>query len=204
MKKSAFDYRFIIGLFLAHVVMYLTFKDKAIFWYMFTAATLFLISYAILHEKTENQASFLSYFLYGMVSGLLIFSLFWVGNFLIDFFHLPFAKGISRLYNSFSPTEIWHYIVLFLIIVPGEELFWRGFIQKRLTNVLSHSYIGVLIASLLYASVQIYSGSFIHFLAALVAGIFWGILYLWKKSMPLIILSHLVFDLFIFILFPFR
>lgn len=204
MKKFAFDYRIIFGLLLAHVLMFITFHDKAIFWYMFTATMLILISYSIIHERSVNQTSFFAYILYGLVSGIVLFAIFWMGNFIINLIHLPFAREISILYNNLSPKGIWHYIVLFLIIIPGEELFWRGFIQKRLTNLFNRTNASVLIASFFYASVQVYSGSFIHFFAAFVAGVFWGYLYLWKKSMPLLIISHLVFDFFLFILFPFR
>jgi uncharacterized protein len=202
-KKFTIDYRIIIGLILAHLFMYITFQDKAIFWYMFTATMLILISYAILHEKIDDEASFIAYSVYGLLSGVILYALFWTGNALINVFHLPFDQEISRLYNRFSPNQIWHYIVLLLFIVPGEELFWRGFIQKRLSKYTGTTY-SILIAAVLYASVQIYSGTFIHLIAALMAGIFWGALYTWKKSMPLIIISHLIFDLFLFILFPFR
>lgn len=203
MKKFTIDYRIIIGLILAHLFMYITFQDKSIFWYMFTATMLILISYSILHEKIDDEATFLTYSLYGLLSGIILYALFWTGNTLINVFHLPFDKGISKLYTRFSPTQIWHYIVLLLFIVPGEELFWRGFIQKRIaryTGVTS----SILLAALLYASVQIYSDTFIHLIAAFIAGVFWGGLYAWKKSMPLVIISHLIFDLLLFILFPFR
>ncbi|KAA9026458.1 CPBP family intramembrane metalloprotease [Niallia endozanthoxylica] len=183
--------------------MYITFQDKAIFWYMFTATMLILMSYSILHEKSDHQVSFLLYSMYGVFSGIILFAIFWTGNFFIQFFHLPFNKEISRLYTSFAPKQIWHYVVLLLFIVPGEELFWRGFIQKRLTKLMNVKY-SILLASVFYASIQVYSGYFIHALAALLAGLFWGALYAWKKNLPLVVISHLTFDVFIFILFPFR
>ncbi|MCQ6275077.1 CPBP family intramembrane metalloprotease [Bacillus sp. V3B] len=183
--------------------MYITFQDKAIFWYMFTATMLILISYSILNEKVDDESTFLTYSVYGIFSGIILYALFWTGHLLIDVFHSPLDKEISRLYTRFSPSQIWHYIVLLLFIVPGEELFWRGFIQKRLLKSMGVTY-GILLAAVLYASVQIYSDTFIHLIAALIAGTFWGALYAWKKSMPLVIISHLTFDLLLFILFPFR
>jgi uncharacterized protein len=60
----------------------------------------------------------------------------------------------------------------------------------------------VIASSLMYASVSLYSGEWILVLAAVISGLFWGSLYIWKRSIPLVIVSHLVFDLFIFILFP--
>ena len=87
--------------------------------------------------------------------------------------------------------------------VLGEELFWRGFVQNRLSKFMDNPY-SILIGAILYASVQIYSGTFIHIFSALFAGLFWGFLYSWKRSIPLVVVSHLIFDLFIFIAFPFR
>ena len=39
-------------------------------------------------------------------------------------------------------------------------------------------------------------------LAAIVAGLIWGALYEWKKSLPLVIVSHLVFVLLLFLILP--
>ena len=57
---------------------------------------------------------------------------FGLGDAMIQLFNLPFEKEISSLYKAFAPVSLWHYIVLLFIIVPGEEIFWRGYIQKRL------------------------------------------------------------------------
>lgn len=204
MNKLSIDIRLIIGLVIAHLLMYFTFQDRTIFWYMFTATWLLLMSYAIFYLKADAKSSFLTYSLYGIVSGIILFALFWTGNFLISLLHLPFAGEISRLYRYFAPSQIWHYIVLFLFIVPGEELFWRGFVLKRMLVSKISMKSSVILAAILYASVQLYSGYFIHFAAALIAGLFWGFLYAWKRSLNMIIISHLVFELLVFVLFPFR
>ncbi|MBP3038398.1 CPBP family intramembrane metalloprotease [Bacillaceae bacterium Marseille-Q3522] len=183
--------------------MYYSFQDRSIFWYIVTACVLFLISYSIFHEEIEDRISPSQYFIVGTISGLLLFGLFWAGFQIINLFHLPYINSIEALYKRFAPSALWHYIVLMLIIIPGEEIFWRGFVQKRLAKMMKTSW-AIVAASLLYASVQLYSGFAIHFIAALIAGTFWGILYAWKKSMPLVIVSHLIFDLFLFLLLPFK
>ena len=48
---------------------------------MFTAAMLLLMSYAMYHLKTDDSFSFLTYSLYGIISGIFLFALFWFGNF---------------------------------------------------------------------------------------------------------------------------
>ena len=88
-----------------------------------------------------------------------------------------------------------------LVIGPGEELFWRGFLQRRLQAQAGPGR-GLVLATLLYAAVHIASSNPILVLAAFVCGLFWGLLYLRYQSMLLNMLSHLIWDLAIFLLLP--
>ncbi|EIJ81701.1 CAAX amino terminal protease family protein [Bacillus methanolicus PB1] len=203
MKKCASDLTLIIGIILAHLLLFFTFKDKSVFWYMLTASMLLLISYSIVKENFDDHASFINFLSYGIGSGLVLFGVFLAGNGLIDGLHLPFKNDVNKLYNRFSPTEIWHYIVLILVIIPGEEIFWRGFVQKRISRHLNRT-LSIAIAALLYASVNIYSEFMILPFAAFISGIYWGFLYAWKKSISLVIVSHLVFNLFLLVFMPLK
>jgi uncharacterized protein len=201
MKNRFIDLRLIAGYILAHALMYFTFSDRAIFWYIFTGSLLVLITFAMFQEDVDDEASFFKYISMGVLSGLLLYALFWLGVQIFDLFNLPFEKSIKNLYRWFAPTLFWQYLALILVAAPGEELFWRGFIQKRLLRYFGP--IGsITIGALLYASVHIYSGTFILMLAAFLSGLLWGALYMWKKSMPLVIVSHIVFDIMIFIILP--
>jgi uncharacterized protein len=203
MKNWMADRRLILGILIAHLLLFFTFEDKAVFWYIFTASMLVLISYSIIYEEIEDNAATLQYLSLGIASGLGLYGLFWMGSFLIDVLNLPLSNQISRLYSRFSPDIFWHYIVLVLIIAPGEEIFWRGFIQKRLSKYFSMK-MTIGLSVLLYTSVHFYSGEFILVLAALIAGLAWSALYAWKRSMPLVIVSHIVFDLLLFVFLPLR
>jgi len=88
-----------------------------------------------------------------------------------------------------------------LVIGPGEELFWRGFLQ-RIWEGRFGKYSGFLLCVLMYAFVHLGSGNVILVLAAAVCGLFWGGLYLWKKSVLLVAVSHAVWDVLIFLIFP--
>ncbi len=204
MKETFTNWRFILGLVIAHVLIYFAFSQSKVFWYIITGAMLFLIAFVILQEETDDRLSVGRYLLYGLLSGVLIYIIFWIGNFLIDLFHIKyFSKQVTKLYRLFAPEHILHYIALILILIPGEEIFWRGFVQKHLLKNTT-MWKSVIISSLLYASVQIYSGYFILIIAAFICGIFWGYLYATKRSLPLVIISHLVFDLLLLVLFPLR
>ncbi|WP_075981118.1 CPBP family intramembrane glutamic endopeptidase [Bacillus massilinigeriensis] len=202
MKRCALDLRLIVGLLMAHLLILLTFQTTVVFWYLFTASMLFLISYSTFRDELDKEAPFFYALIIGLISGVILFAVFWVGNALIHWLHLPLQSQIETLYDTYSPKVAWHYIVLVLIIIPGEEIFWRGFVQRRLSKYLNFP-TTVILSVLLYTSVQFYSGTLILPLAAMISGILWSMLYTWKKSVPLVIVSHLIFDLLLFILFPF-
>lgn len=201
MKKFFLDPRLIIGLIIAHALIFFSFHDKAIFWYIFTGSVLVLISYAMFQEEVDDDVSFIRYIFLGAITGLLLYFVFWLGIRGMKILHLPFETSLKNLYKWFAPTLFWQYLALVLVAAPGEELFWRGFIQKRLSNKFTPIF-SILVASILYASVHIYSGSFLLVLAAFISGLVWGYLYLRKKSMPLVIVSHIIFDLMLFIILP--
>lgn len=198
-----FDPRLITGLIISHALMYFTFYDRAIFWYIFTGSLLVLITYAMFQEAVDDEASFFKYLSIGTVTGLILYLVFWMGIQAFDLLNLPFGNSVNKLYRWFAPELFWQYLALILVAAPGEELFWRGFVQKRLLH-----YFGplpsIFIGSMLYASVHVYSGTLMLMLAAFLSGLMWGALYLWKRSMPLVIVSHIVFDIMIFIILPLK
>ena len=89
-----------------------------------------------------------------------------------------------------------------LIIGPGEELFWRGYLQRNFQERWG-GWKGFLAATAVYALVHAGSGNPMLVLAAAVCGLFWGYLYLRTKSILLVLISHTIWDLAVFILFPF-
>ncbi|WP_251553820.1 CPBP family intramembrane glutamic endopeptidase [Neobacillus muris] len=203
MKKLFLDFRIIIGFLIAHLLIYFSFHDKSIFWYIFSGSILILIAYAMYQSEVDDQLSFFRYFLYGIVSGLLLFFIFWLGIKMMHTIQLPITKEIRQLYKWYAPSIFWEYLALILVAAPGEELFWRGFIQKRLLRYIKPVW-GILLGSLLYTSVHLYSGSILLMLASFLSGLAWGFLYYWKKSMPLTIVSHIIFDIMIFIILPLK
>jgi len=202
MKKIFQDPRILIGLIIAHILLFFSFHDKAIFWYIFAGSILILIAYAMFQEEVDDEVSFIQYIFLGALTGLILYSIFWLGIRGIKILHLPYDTSLMNLYKWFAPTIFWQYLALVLVAAPGEELFWRGFIQKSLLKYFKPIW-SILLGAVLYASVHIYSGSFLLVFAAFVSGFAWGGLYYWKRSMPLVIVSHLIFDIMIFMIVPF-
>ncbi|MGD0094189.1 MAG: ATPase, T2SS/T4P/T4SS family [Planctomycetota bacterium] len=90
---------------------------------------------------------------------------------------------------------------IFFVTGPGEEIFWRGFLQGHLMEKWGDS-AGYLATTVIYAGVHVFSWNLILILAALVAGAFWGILYLWKRDLLVQITSHSFWSAVIFAVAP--
>lgn len=134
-NRQFLDLRLIVGLLIAHGLMFFTFQDRAIFWYIFTGSLLILITYAMFQEAVDDELSFIKYISIGALSGLLLYFLFWVGVQAFDLLNLPFDKSINKLYRWFAPQLFWQYLALILVAAPGEELL-EGLYSKKIVKVL--------------------------------------------------------------------
>jgi membrane protease YdiL (CAAX protease family) len=90
---------------------------------------------------------------------------------------------------------------LALIIGPGEEIFWRGLVQSRLQDRMG-PLAGALAGSSLYAAVHLVSVNLTLTGAAGVAGLFWSLLYARGQRLEPLIISHVAWDLWIFLSAP--
>ena len=109
---------------------------------------------------------------------------------------------IGDIYTKGAGTSPWIIsILLFLIIGPSEEIFWRGFLQKGLQERLG-DWKGYLLATSLYAGVHICSMNFMLVGAAAVAGAFWGAFYWRTDNLAAAVISHSLWSTTIFALLP--
>ncbi len=92
-------------------------------------------------------------------------------------------------------------LLLFFITGPAEELYWRGYLQKSLMARFGR-WQGWLLATVIYAAVHIWSFNFMLIGAAFVAGAFWGAMYMRLKNLAPVIISHSVWSMVIFAVFP--
>ena len=118
---------------------------------------------------------------------------------------LPSAPGqISDVY-ALRAQAPWPVIALLLILVvgPGEEVFWRGLVQWGLVRRFGPG-LGWGAATAIYGGVHAAAANPMLILAALVAGGFWGLLYLRIGRIAPLIVSHVLWDLAVFLLLPFR
>jgi membrane protease YdiL (CAAX protease family) len=138
----------------------------------------------------------------GLFSAFLLYAVFYAGNELSQIIFSFAEKDISRVYSFKQGAATWRIAVLMVFIIgPGEEIFWRGFLQRKWTEKFG-SLPGLMMAMFFYAGIHISSGNIMLVLAAAVCGLFWGVLYLRYRSVIMIIISHTIWDLLIFLAFP--
>ena len=138
----------------------------------------------------------------GLAAAAVLYAVFAVGRF-IALRLLSFAAGdIQAVYGlkaGAAPLRI--ALLLAFVIGPGEELFWRGTLQRAWSARFGHVR-GFLLATFLYTLVHVASGNAMLVAAAAIGGLFWGFLYLRTNSVLLTAVSHTAWDLLVFILLP--
>lgn len=201
MEKSKQFVGLLLSLLFFYVMLYITFEETTIFWYLYTFTLLVGIAIAIMYGNFKDEMPTWQYMLLGIGYGTILYGIVRIGYLLFTTINGSIVKTITKFLNTYGPENIWHYLLLIFIIVIGEELFWRGFVQQHLKNWLSPT-LSVLCTSILFGLSVAISGFWLGALAALIASIIWGFLYEWKKSLPLTIVSHEVFILLLFLVLP--
>ncbi len=140
--------------------------------------------------------------MWGILSAAALYLVFMVGNYFSEMIFSNASGEISSIYDfKGSASKLRIFILMLVIIGPGEELFWRGFLQAQLMKQFKPVW-GFVLATILYTLVHILTGNFMLVMAAMVAGVFWGWVYYRFKSIAVNIISHIVWDITIFLILP--
>ncbi|MDQ2725035.1 MAG: CPBP family intramembrane metalloprotease [Actinomycetota bacterium] len=131
----------------------------------------------------------------GLASGALLYAVFWVGEQALVIVLPKLAAEVGELYSVRGQTKPWFMPLVLAIAAPGEELFFRGFLQHQA---------GVAIALIAYGAVHLWERKLILVLAALLGGIWWGALLTWTGGLIAPVLSHLLWCLAIIVWRPAR
>lgn len=140
--------------------------------------------------------------LWSIGATVVLYGLFYTGNWVAGNLFAFAGKQVSAIYGIREEApSLLIALVLLCITSPAEELYWRGFLQRYAMKRFG-GWQGWLIAAALYGGVHLVSGNLMLTLAALVAGLFWGWLY-WKTAdLRACILSHALWTVTVFLLFP--
>jgi membrane protease YdiL (CAAX protease family) len=138
----------------------------------------------------------------GLVSALVLYLMFFVGHKIATAI-LPFASDqVSLVYRTRSQADLWVIgILLFAWVGPAEEIFWRGYVQRRFGQCHS-PFAGLVVTATIYTLVHIWSFNLMLLAAAGLCGVFWGAMFWRFRSVWPALVSHAVWDVAIFVLLP--
>ncbi|MBU4566480.1 MAG: CPBP family intramembrane metalloprotease [Desulfarculus sp.] len=138
----------------------------------------------------------------GLASAVVLWLIFWLAKGVSAWMFPALADQVGAIYAKGQGTPQWLIaILLFLLIGPCEELFWRRYMQAGLMERLGPLK-GWLCATGLYTLVHLPSLNIMLMGAAAVAGAFWGLLYWRWGRIPPVIISHAVWTTTAFVVFP--
>jgi membrane protease YdiL (CAAX protease family) len=191
---------------LAFILWFFTFAlPIGNFWLKLSFSAFILALTGLISSRKEWQTLFrfkARHLWMGPVSALLLYGIFWVGK-KLSMIIFPFAsREISSVYFNKTQLDVFAIGLLLLFVMgPAEEIYWHGFVQRSFGKRFGPM-TGVLLTSAIYALVHVFALNLMLFFAAGVCGLFWGWLYQREQNLIPVILSHSLWDLIIFVLFP--
>jgi membrane protease YdiL (CAAX protease family) len=191
-------------LIVAAILWYFLFQTRvANFWLMLTVATMILLSLSIWLNGGTGIWSTLTFrnIGIGVSSGVLLYLFFLVSYEIVK--GLDFMTGgVQGVYDLGVDTPIFYVAILLLFpISPGEEIYWRGLIQRSLQQHVSPM-ISWLLTTAVYTGVHLPTLNPPLLITAFVGGLVWGFIFMRTKSVTAGLISHTVFNTMIFVLLP--
>jgi membrane protease YdiL (CAAX protease family) len=101
------------------------------------------------------------------------------------------AGEMTMAFLTFDGLGSLFYILIIVAIVPalGEELLFRGVLQKIFINWTKNPHIGIWITSILFSALHM---QFFGFFPRLLLGLMFGYVFWWSKSLWIPILGHFI------------
>lgn len=183
------------------LLMITSFNNTDIFWYTYTFTLLIGMALAFTFGEIMDRLSTTRYLLIGLPIGIIGYLIIKLTYLILPFISESAFNNVKDLLDTYSPSNIWQYILLIAIIVAGEEMLWRAYIQQTLKKFVSTK-IAILLTACHFALALLLCGYYIGAIAAFLSSLVFGALYEWLKSLPLLIVAHLIMVLLLFLLLP--
>ncbi len=201
--------RFLIvvaSLVLAFCFWYIAFEAPfSNFWIKMGIATICLAAISIAFAGKQRSELFRfrpRHILIGVGSAVVLYAVFWLGNLVLDLVSNAAKASISSVYGPRSTLPLGVIAAILLLITsPAEEIFWRGMSQRFFMERLS-PWGGFWIGTLCYAGAHVVTLNVPLILAAFTAGFMWGLIYRFERSLVPGIISHSLWAVAIFVVFP--
>ncbi len=132
---------------------------------------------------------------------LLIGIFFWFGmsllllmiSYLLKSYNLSTSPDVIKLLPRTAPQRLL-WVIMALSASLAEESAFRGFVLTRLNFFLKNWWLTILIASISFSSGHLYQGTAGAFYAG-IYGIFFSLLFLWRKSLAPCMTAHFLQDM---------
>ena len=175
------------------------------FWVMMTCSGLSLTAYSTWAQRGwwKDIKLDATNIVLGIALAAALWGIFWIGDKLSSLI-FDFARPqVNLIYGMKEGENPWVLTFLMLFIIgPAEEIFWRAYVQKNFSKRWNPN-IGFIVTTLVYSLVHISKFNFMLIMAAMVAGIVWGLAYrFFPEKLGAIIISHAIWDCAVFIWFP--
>lgn len=201
--------RIVSGICIATVLWFVMFSPWTAphvnFWMMMTFSGIILTSYTTWARPGwwKDVKLDLTNIVLGTALAAVMWGVFWLGDFFSSLM-FDFARPqVDSIYGMKAGENPWVLTVLLLLIIgPAEEIFWRGYIQKSLSEKWNPN-IGFIVTNLIYSLVHLPKFNFMLIMAAAVAGFIWGLAYrFFPERFGAILISHAIWDCAVFVWFP--
>jgi uncharacterized protein len=195
--------RVLFGMAGAGALWTAAFRGKSGFWTKMAAGIGCLGAYALYANpdlrRTRIRPADLAR---GIASAGLLYGVFQVGD---RFARRVMPEGSAEIDDIYRKRGLapdpFIAATLALLIAPGEELFWRGLVNRYLAQQLG-PVAGNATGAAVYGAIHLVSGNLTLTGAAGVAGAFWSLEHLAQGRMAPLIVSHVAWDVWIFLVRP--
>jgi uncharacterized protein len=193
----------LVGMAGAGVLWTFAFRGKGGFWGKMAAGVGSLGAYALYANPDLRKTRFRrTDVARGLASAGLLYGIFQVGD---RFARRIMPNGGAEIDDIYRKRGLapdpFIAAALAVLIAPGEELFWRGLLNRYLAQQLG-PVAGNAAGATIYGAIHLISGNLTLTGAAGVAGAFWSLQHLAEGRMAPVIVSHIAWDVWIFLVRP--
>jgi uncharacterized protein len=197
-------WRALVGIAGATPIWAFVFRSKrANFWARMAFGAGSLGSYALwARPELRKELPTLKDAALGAVSAGGLYVIFQVGDRMARRIMPAGSEEIASVYElrGIAPTPLIT-ALLVTVIAPSEELFWRGLVQRSFMDRFGTTR-GTLAAGAAYGGVHLVTGNLTLTGAAATAGLYWGTEYALHPRLGPLLASHILWDIWIFLVAP--
>jgi membrane protease YdiL (CAAX protease family) len=196
---------FAAGLGLAVIVWTAAFRGRSHFWQKMAVGVGTMGAFALAANpelRSARNRPRLPDLGVGLATAAVLYGVFQLGDRFARRVMPTGAEDIDEVYARRRMAPRWFIAsTLALVIAPGEELFWRGLVNGYLMQRLGRV-TGSALGAVIYGGIHLITGNLTLTGAAGMAGAFWSLQYLFEGRLPAVVVSHVAWDLWIFLVQP--